>query len=165
MDGHSAMRTLMFTAIWLLAGCASPAEADESPPAVELSVSRVDATTAKAIVNVTNRSRKTVLIRTNELVWQQDAVSRQVNRPNYNLPAGMIALTHDARLKKGESRRYMEVNVAATERLSFPAIHVCWDNREWTCNRYWLIPAQRSWDELLKESSNNGDRSSLENTR
>ena len=85
-------------------------------------------------------------------MWQAKAELKWVDRPNYRLDDDTIILTHDARLESGESREYMEVRLQGMYRPRFPAVYACWDNRSWTCSRYWLIPATQSWEALVEKA-------------
>jgi hypothetical protein len=78
------------------------------------------------------------------------AGSRRVPRPDLDFGDNAVVLTHDARLDAGESREYMVTPAMGASRCEHPAIHVCWDNRSWTCEQYWLVPASQSWSELMR---------------
>lgn len=145
----SVPQAMMVVGAMVFAGCASLRQADTAPPDIEISAIEIDAATGSGTVVVTNQSRRRVLIRTNDLVWQEDAVIRRVPRPNLDFGDDAIVLTHDARLGAGESREYMVTPAMGALRRDHPAIHVCWDNRNWTCEDYWLVPAKASWSTLI----------------
>ncbi|CAN7173610.1 hypothetical protein LJR168_000279 [Pseudoxanthomonas sp. LjRoot168] len=146
----SALQTMLLAGSMVLAGCVSIRHDDTMPPDIEVSAIKVDAVAGSGTVVVTNHSRRRVLIRTNDLVWQQDATTRRVPRPDLDFGDNAVVLTHDARLDAGESREYMVTPAMGASRCEHPAIHVCWDNRSWTCEQYWLVPASQSWSELMR---------------
>lgn len=145
----SIPQAMMVVGTMVLAGCASLRHADTTPPDIEISAIEIDAATGSGTVIVTNNSRRRVLIRTNDLVWLENAGIRRVPRPNLDFGDDAIVLTHDARLGAGESREYMVTPAMGALRRDHPAIHVCWDNRNWTCEDYWLVPARASWSTLI----------------
>ena len=148
-----ALQTMVLVGSMVLAGCASLRHDDTMAPDIEVSAIKVDAVTGSGTVVVTNHSRRRVLIRTNDLVWQQDATTQRVPRPNLDFGDNAVVLTHDARLGAGESREYMTPPAMGASRREHPAIHVCWDNRTWTCDQYWLVPARQSWNELIRATN------------
>ena len=145
----SASWTMMLAGSIALAGCASLRHDGTAPPDIEISAIAVDAASGSGTVVVTNHARRRVLIRTNDLVWQGDATIRRVPRPDLDFGDDAIVLTHDARLGAGESREYMVTPAMGALRRDHPAVHVCWDNRNWTCEDYWLVPAKASWSTLI----------------
>ncbi|WP_334178562.1 hypothetical protein [Pseudoxanthomonas sp.] len=149
MRVRPALRTMMFASAMVFAGCASLRHDDTVPPDIEISAIAVDAVAGSGTVVVTNHSRRRVLIRTNDLVWQEDATTRRVPRPNLDFGDNAIVLTHDARLGAGESREYMIAPAMGASRRDYPAIHVCWDNRDWTCDQYWLISSKLRWEAMV----------------
>jgi hypothetical protein len=153
----SALRALTLAGAMVLAGCVSLRHDDTLPPDIEISAIDVDAATGRGTVIVTNHSRRRVLIRTNDLVWKQDAVIRRVPRPNLYFENGTFVMTHDSRLGAGESRDYMALPEIRTVRHEYPSVHVCWDNRSWACEQYWLVPAKQSWDALIRAAVQDED--------
>jgi hypothetical protein len=139
-----------------LFGCASHASKQALPPSIEVDVSSIKISEGTATVSVTNHSRRRVLVLTNILVWRDDATPTQVDRPGPGAE-DIILMMHDARLEAGQSRAHMEVRLDGSRRASRPAVYACWDNRTWTCDRYWLIPATRAWDSLIQDKQELGN--------
>ena len=126
------------------------------PPDIDIRVIDVDRATGSGVVIVTNRSRKRVLVLTNQLVMSAEPATRRLPRPNYELGGDLIAWSHDVRVAPDASIEYMKVQGIDQTHHNFPAIYACWDNRRWTCDQYWLIPARHSWDELMQEHDGDG---------
>ena len=154
----AVLRTLGFAGCVVLSGCASLEDDAVSAPEIEISVTGIDPVTNMATVSVTNHSRSRALVLTNALVWQAEAEPKWVDRPNHRLDDDMIFMTHDARLEPGDSWEYMEVRLQSMDRPRFPAVYACWDNRSWTCSRYWLIPATQSWEALVAKAQHDDER-------
>lgn len=142
-------RTMLFVGAMVLAGCTSLRHGDTVPPDIGISAIKVDAVAGSGTVVVTNHSRRRVLIRTNDLVWQEDATIRRVPRPDLDFGDNAIVLTHDSRLGAGQSREYMVTPAMGATRREHPAIHVCWDNKVRECGDYWLVPARASWSAMI----------------
>jgi hypothetical protein len=152
----SAMRMLVLAGAMVLAGCASWKHDESLPPDVGIRIVDADPATLGGTVVVTNHSRKRILILSNRLAFSPEPVITYAPWPHYDPGEGFISLSHDVRLAPGESLEYMKVRDIDKARNDFPAIYTCWDNRDWSCEQYWLVPSRQSWDDLIRAGLRDG---------